>query len=86
MFKVTRYCVLPYDRRGGVLVKGEVQQFYARGDAEAVAERYARRKERVDLYEVTGWPVQDIWDRPRLLVRKGHHETNANNAGAHFPE
>jgi hypothetical protein len=67
MFKVTRFCVLPYVRKGGQLVRGEVQQFYTLAEAQPVAERLRRRRERVDLYEVTGWPVQDLWDRPRKV-------------------
>lgn len=67
MFKVTRFCVLPYERRGDHLVRGEVRQFYTREEAEALTNRLRRRLERVDFYEVTGWPVQDLWDRPRLI-------------------
>lgn len=67
MFKVTRFCVVPWERRRGVLVRGEVRQFYTYGEAEAVSTRLRRRLERVDFYEVTGWPVQDLWDRPRRL-------------------
>jgi hypothetical protein len=67
MFKVTRFCVLPWERRKGQLVRGEVRQFYTLGEAQAVRTRLARRLERVELYEVTGWPVQDLWDRPRKL-------------------
>jgi hypothetical protein len=67
MFKVTRFCVLPYERRKGQLVRGEAQQFYTLEEARAVRDRLKRRRERVDLYEVTGWPVQDLWDRPRRM-------------------
>lgn len=67
MFKVTRFCVLPWVRRHGALVRGEVRQFYTMGEARPVAERLRRRHERVDLYEVTGWPVQDLWDRPKRV-------------------
>lgn len=68
MFKVTRFCVLPYERKGDSLVRGEVMQFYTLDEARGVANRLRRRRERVDLYEVTGWPVQDLWDRPRRVV------------------
>jgi hypothetical protein len=67
MFKVVRFCVLPWERRRGSLVRGEVRQFHTREEARAVRDRLARTLERVDLYEVTGWPVQDLWDRPRKL-------------------
>lgn len=67
MFKVTRFVVLPYDRRGDGLVRGDARLFYSLEEARPVAERLRRRRERVDLYEVTGWPVQDLWDRPRKL-------------------
>lgn len=67
MFKVTRFCVLPYERKGARLVRGEVRQFYTLEEARAVRDRLARRHERVDLYEVNGWPVQELWDRPKRL-------------------
>lgn len=68
MFKVTRFCVLPWERRGARLVRGEPRQFYTLEEARAVHARLKRRCERVDLYEVTGWPVQDLWDRPKKVV------------------
>lgn len=67
MFKVTRFCVLPYERKGECLVRGEALQFYTLEDARKATERLRRRRERVDLFEVTGWPVQDLWDRPKPL-------------------
>lgn len=67
MFKVTRWCVVPYERREGRLVRGDALQFYGPAEATATAGRLRRTRERVDLYEVTGWPVQDLWDRPRKL-------------------
>jgi hypothetical protein len=67
MFKVTRWCVVPYERRKGQLVRGDALQFYGPAEAIAEAARLRRRRERVDLFEVTGWPVQDLWDRPRRL-------------------
>jgi hypothetical protein len=67
MFKVTRFCVLPYVRQGKRLVRGEVRQFHDPAEAAALRARLLRRHERVDFYEVTGWPVQDLWDRPRRL-------------------
>lgn len=67
MFKVTRFVVVLYERQGQALVRGEARQFYTLEEARQVAERLRRRRERVDLYEVTGWPVQDLWDRPRRV-------------------
>lgn len=69
MFKVTRFCVLPHERRGGRLVKGEPLQFYTLGEAQAAAARMRKRCERVDVYSVSGWPVQDLWDRPMRVSR-----------------
>lgn len=69
MFKVTRWVVLPYVRRGdGPLERGDAQQFYTKEEALREASRLKRRRERVDVYEVTGWPVQDLWDRPKKLM------------------
>jgi hypothetical protein len=67
MFKVTRFCVLAYERRCGRLVRGEVRQFHSRDEAVRVAAMMRKRVERVDVLEVQGWPVQDLWDRPRLV-------------------
>lgn len=64
MLKVTRFCVLPYDRQGR---RGEALQFYTLDDAQAAALRMQKRCSRVDVYSVTGWPVQDLWDRPRKV-------------------
>lgn len=67
MFKVTRFCVLPYERRGGRLVRGELRQFSDRDEAVGCADRMRQRLERVDCYAVTGWPAQDLWDRPKRV-------------------
>lgn len=67
MFKVTRFCVLPYVRQGDKLTRGEARSFHTLAEAEALAQRLRHKLERVDVYEVTGWPVHDLWDRPRKL-------------------
>lgn len=67
MFKVTRFCVVPWVRRGGRLARDEPRQFSRLEDAERERHRLARHRERVDLYEVTGWPAQDLWDRPKRV-------------------
>lgn len=67
MFKVTRFCVLPYVRREGRLERGEPMQFYTKEEALREAARRRRRAPKVEVYEITGWPVQDLWDRPRRL-------------------
>jgi hypothetical protein len=67
MFKTDRFIVVPYARKGDKLERGEARTFYTMGEAKALRERLARRLERVDLYHVTGWPVQDLWDRPRKV-------------------
>jgi len=67
MFKVTRYCVLPYAMQDGRLVRGDAMQFYTKEEALREAARRRRRAPKVEVYEVTGWPVQDLWDRPVRL-------------------
>lgn len=67
MFKVTRWVVQPYVRRQGRLERGDPMQFYEKEDALREAARRRRRAPKVDVYEVTGWPVQDLWDRPRKV-------------------
>lgn len=69
MFVVTRFCVQPYERRRGRLVAVEPQQHYEREAALGAANRMRRRVAMVEVYEVTGWPVYDLWDRPKLLSR-----------------
>lgn len=71
MFKVTRYCVQPYERRGERLQKGEALQFYVADDALSAARTMQKRVAGAAVYEVTGWPVQDLWGRPRLVARYG---------------
>jgi hypothetical protein len=61
VFKVVRFCVKPE--------KGEPLQFYTEGEALSVARRMRRRAGAVTVYRVEGWPVQDLWDRPRLVAR-----------------
>lgn len=71
MFKVTRFCVQPYVRQGRQLVPDEAQRFSDRGEAVDVAERMRRRVAGVAVFEVTGWPVQDLWGAPRLVGAVG---------------
>jgi hypothetical protein len=71
MFKVTRWCVQPFERRGGRVSPGEPLQFYTREEALRAARAARKRLAGVRVYEVTGWPVHDIWDRPRLLSAAG---------------
>lgn len=68
MFKVTKFVVVPYEVQKGREVRGEAQQFYTQGEAESARAAMRKRCCRVELYEVSGWPVQDLWDRPRRLA------------------
>ena len=67
MFKTVRFVVVPWVRRKGDLVRDEARQFYTRDEAVRLADRLRRKLERVDVYEVAGWPVQELWDRPRKV-------------------
>lgn len=67
MFKVTRFVVVPYEVQKGREVRGEAQQFYSLDEAEAARLVMRKRCSRVELLEVTGWPVHDLWERPRKL-------------------
>ncbi|MCR5875131.1 hypothetical protein LRS10_13615 [Phenylobacterium sp. J426] len=72
MFRVVRYCVQPFEERAdGGIVKGDAQQFRTADEALRAAQLMKRRVVGAAVYEVAGWPVQDIWDRPRLLSRFG---------------
>jgi hypothetical protein len=67
MFQVTRWCVVPYEHKEGRLARGEALQCYTKEEALREAARRRRRAPKVEVWEVTGWPVQDLWDRPRRL-------------------
>jgi hypothetical protein len=71
MFKVTRFCVQPYVRRKGRLVADEAAEHYTPEDALRSAARMRRRVAGVAVYAVTGWPVYDLWDEPRLISQAG---------------
>jgi hypothetical protein len=67
MYQITKFIVVPYERNAGKLQRGEARQFYTLAEAQALRSQMLRRRERVDLLEVTGWPVQDLWDRPKRV-------------------
>jgi hypothetical protein len=71
MFRVTRFCVQPYVKVGDRLAADEAQRFNLRDDALNAAQRISRRFAGVAVYEVSGWPVQDLWDVPKLLASHG---------------
>lgn len=71
MFKVTRFCVQPWERKGSGIIRGEAQVYYTRDEALRVASAARKRVARVDVYEVTGWPGQDLWGKPKLISREG---------------
>jgi hypothetical protein len=68
MFKVTRFMAVPYERRpDGSVTRGEVRQVYTLEEARALARVMRKRCAKVEVYGVTGWPVQDLWDRPQRV-------------------
>lgn len=71
MFSVTRFCVQPFERRGGALELGEPQQFYSEGEAVAYAARALRRSAGALVVSVAGWPALNIWDRPCVVMKRG---------------
>jgi hypothetical protein len=71
VFSVVRYCVQPFSVRAGNVVREEPLQFREREGALSEAQALARRFDVAAVYEVTGWPVQDLWDRPKLIARFG---------------
>lgn len=71
MFKVTRFCVQPYVRKGVSLVADEALRFHQPEAAMAAARRLRRRVAGVAVFRVDGWPVQDLWGEPQLLWRDG---------------
>lgn len=71
MFRVTRFCVQPFERRRSVLRTAEPQQFYSEGEAMQFARVARRRCVGLVVLRVEGWPVQNLWDRPSLLLTVG---------------
>lgn len=71
MFSVTRFCVQPFlaGKRG--LRPGDPQQFYNEGEALAFGRTIRRRVAGFAVYRVTGWPVQNLWDKPQLVFKAG---------------
>lgn len=69
MFSVKRYCVKAFSLDGGCLRPVEPQQYRERHEALRAATVMLKRLPLVEVYEVTGWPVHDIWDRPLLIER-----------------
>lgn len=68
MFAVTRFCVQVFPKRNA---PAEAQEFMCKGDAMLVGQLAARRAVGVAVYEVTGWPVQDLWREPELIAAYG---------------
>lgn len=53
----------------GEFVRGRSQQFGTLGEALTQARNLAGAGCRAEVYRVTGDPVSDLWDEPRLLKR-----------------
>jgi hypothetical protein len=60
MFKVTRWIALSGPN-------GEATVHYDGESARRAADAARKRLGDVRVYEVTGWPVQDLWDRPKRI-------------------
>jgi hypothetical protein len=71
MFRTVRFCVQPYVRRERRLVPAEALQFYSEGEARSRARLMRRRVAGVAVYQVSGWPVQDLWAEPKLIAKAG---------------
>lgn len=71
MFSVTRFCVQPFLTGQLGLMPGEPQQFYSEGEALAFGRVIRRRVAGFAIYRVTGWPVQNLWDKPKLVFKAG---------------
>lgn len=71
MFKVTRFCVQAFERRGPVLVRGESREYSDEGAARRAGATMRRRSAGVALYSVTGEPVSGLWKEPQLLEALG---------------
>lgn len=71
MFRIVRYSVQPYERRRGQLIPGDAALYREREDALRAATIMRRRVAGVAVYEVAGWPMQDLWREPRLIMRAG---------------
>lgn len=68
MFAVTRYCVQVFPKRNA---PAEAEEYRGKDEALSVGRAAAKRAVGVAVYEVTGWPVQDLWREPRLIASYG---------------
>ena len=66
MFKVTRYFV-----RGDAGAGGQEGPFREQGHAVGLAMAMARKGARAMVFSVTGEPVSDLWEEPRLVRSYG---------------
>lgn len=71
MFSVVRFCVQPYHRVEGDLVRGEAEPFYDEPSAIRTSLSMRKRVAGVAVYRVKGWPVQDLWARPEAIAKFG---------------
>lgn len=79
------FCVETFWRASPTkLERGVLRQFGERQAAIEAAKVMARRRSGVLVYSVTGEPVADIWQAPRIIARYGDapHAPNPPDAGS----
>lgn len=67
----TIYCVQPYQRSAGRLVKGHMRRLLSRDAAITAARAYKGAAAGVVVFRVYGSPEVDFWTDPVLIARAG---------------
>ena len=67
----TIYCVQPYQRSAGRLVKGHLRRLLSRDAAIRAARSCKGAAAGVVVYRVSGAPEADYWSEPILIARAG---------------
>lgn len=67
----TIYCVQPYQRSAGRLVRGHMRRMLSAEAAMRAARAYKGAAAGVVVFRVTGSPEADYWSEPVLIARAG---------------
>lgn len=67
----TIYCVQPYQRSAGRLVKGHLRRLLSSDAAIRAARAYRGQAAGVVVYRVSGSPEADYWSEPIIIAQAG---------------
>ena len=67
----TIFCVQPYQKSAGRLVKGHMRRLLSRDAAITAAKAYRGSAAGVVVYCVRGYPEADVWSDPQVIAMSG---------------